>query len=106
MTQGNTPTFNVGEDLDINLPSSSKIPIEKMFMHMNVIMQMILNEMKENNVQFIDHATSLLHVVASHVWGIFLSNANKTIYVQVCFIESTMVLGNNVWTCEYSWIEK
>jgi hypothetical protein len=67
---------------------------------------MILNEMKENNVQFIDHATSLLHVVASHVWGIFLSNANKTIYVQVCFIESTMVLGNNVWTCEYSWIEK
>jgi hypothetical protein len=34
---------------------------------MNVIMHMILDEMKKNNVQFIDHAISLLHVVASDV---------------------------------------
>jgi len=34
---------------------------------MGDVMQIIINEVKEGGIQFIDHATSLLHVVASNV---------------------------------------
>ncbi len=67
MTQDDTLALNVGEKSNINLPSNLKTPTHKTFMHMNGIMQKILDEVKEGDVQFIDHATSLLHVVASHV---------------------------------------
>ncbi len=34
---------------------------------MSDIMQEIINEVKEGGVQFIDHITSLLHVIATDV---------------------------------------
>ncbi len=59
-------------DEDHNQPSSSSTSIEKMFVWMGDIMQEIINEVKKGGVQFIDHTTSLLHVIATDVQGIRL----------------------------------
>jgi hypothetical protein len=85
MTQDDTLALNVGEKSYINLPSNLKTPTHRTFMHMNVVMQEILDEVKECDVQFIDHATSLLHVVASHVRGICLSKINETMHSGMVF---------------------
>jgi len=58
---------NVEKEKDHNQPSSSSISTEKMFAQMGDIMQEIINEVKEGGVQFIDHTTSLLHVIATNV---------------------------------------
>jgi hypothetical protein len=65
--QDDTLARNVGGKSDINLPLNLKTPTHRTFMHMNATMQKILDEVKEGDVQSIDHATSLLHVVASYV---------------------------------------
>jgi hypothetical protein len=36
-------------------------------------------------IQFIDHATSLLHVVASNVWNIHLSKVNEIMHPGMVF---------------------
>jgi hypothetical protein len=41
--------------------------MEKVFARMGDIMHEIINEVKEGGVQFIDHTTSLLHVIAIDV---------------------------------------
>ncbi len=63
---------NVEKKKDHNQPSSSSIPIEKMFVQMGDIMQEIINEVKEGGIQFIDHTTSLLRVNAIDVQSICL----------------------------------
>ncbi len=47
VTQDDTPTLNVGEKSNINLSSNLKTPIERTFMHINVVMQVILDEVKK-----------------------------------------------------------
>jgi hypothetical protein len=64
---------------------------------MNVITQEILDEVKKvMYVQFIDHATSLLRVVASNVWSIFFSKANKILHQGMVFHQVNDGLGNSV----------
>jgi hypothetical protein len=43
---------------------------------MGNVMQEIINEVKEGEVQFIDHSTSLLCVIATNVQGVCLSKVN------------------------------
>jgi hypothetical protein len=52
---------------------------------MGDIMQEIINEVKEGGFQFIDHAKSLLGVVATNVQGIFLSKVNKIMHPCMVF---------------------
>ncbi len=52
---------------------------------MGDIMQEIINEIKEGGVQFIDHTTSLLHVIAIDARGIRLSKANEVMYLDMVF---------------------
>jgi hypothetical protein len=58
---------NVEKEKDHNQPSSSSTPMEKVFVRMGDIMHEIINEVKKGGVQFIDHTTSLLHVIAIDV---------------------------------------
>jgi hypothetical protein len=44
-----------------------------------------INEVKKSGVQFIDHTTSLLHVIATYVQGIHLSKANEVIHLSMVF---------------------
>jgi hypothetical protein len=71
---------NVEKEKDHNQPSSSSIPMEKMFARMGDIMQKIINEVKEGGVQLIDHTTPLLCVIATNVQGIHLFNANEIMH--------------------------
>jgi hypothetical protein len=41
--------------------------MEIVLTQMGVVMQEIINEIKEGGIQLIDHATSLLYVIASNV---------------------------------------
>ncbi len=63
---------------------------------MGDIMQEIINEVKEDEVQFIDHATSLLHVIATYVQGIHLSKVNEVVHLGMDFHWVTDGLGNLV----------
>ncbi len=58
---------NVEKKKDHNQPSNSSTSMEKTFVRMGDIMQKIINEVKKGGVQFIDHTTSLLHVIATNV---------------------------------------
>jgi hypothetical protein len=58
---------NVEKEKDHNQPSSSSTPMEKSLAQMGDIMQEIINEVKEGGVEFIDHTTSLLCVIATYV---------------------------------------
>jgi len=93
MTQDDTLALNVGEKSNINLPSNLKTPTHRTFMHINIVMQEILDEVKEGDVQFIDHATSLLHVVASHVQGMCFSKINETMHPSMVFHQVNDGLG-------------
>ncbi len=48
-------------------------------------MQEIINEVKKGGVQLIDHTTSLLHVIATNVWGIRLSKVNEVMHPSMVF---------------------
>jgi hypothetical protein len=48
-------------------------------------MQEIVNEIKESGIQVIDHATSLLCVVASNVQNIHLSKVNVIMHLSMVF---------------------
>jgi len=74
---------NVEKEKDHNQPSSSSIPMEKMFVRMGDIMQKIINEVKEGGVQLIDHTTPLLCVIATNVQGIHLFNANEIMHLDM-----------------------
>jgi hypothetical protein len=67
LTKPNDTSPNVEKKKDHNQPSSSSTSIEKTFARMGDIMQEIINEVKKGGVQFIDHTTSLLHVIATNV---------------------------------------
>jgi hypothetical protein len=62
----NDSSPNVEKENDHNQPSSSSTSTEKTFVRMGDIMQEIINEVK-GRVHFINHTTSLLHVIATYV---------------------------------------
>jgi hypothetical protein len=55
---------NVEGKKDHNQPSISNVPMEIFFAQMGDVVQKIMNEVKKGGIQLIDHATSLLCVVA------------------------------------------
>jgi len=63
---------------------------------MGDIMQEIINEIKEGGVQFIDHTTSLLHVIVTYVRGIRLSKVNEVMHPSMVFHYVNDGLGNLV----------
>jgi len=87
---------NVKKEKDHNQPSSSSISKEKALARMGDIMQEIINEVKEGGVQFIDHTTSLLHVIETNVKGIRLSKVNKVKHHGMVFHCINDGLGNSV----------
>ncbi len=58
---------NVEGEKDHNQLLISNAPMEIVFTQMGDVMQEIINEIKEDGIQLIDHATSLLRVIASNV---------------------------------------
>jgi len=58
----------------------------KMFAQMNDVMQKIINEIKEGGVQFINHTTSLLCVIATYVQSIHLSKLNEVMHLDMIFL--------------------
>jgi hypothetical protein len=58
--------------------------------------QEIINEVKEGGIQLIDHATSLLCVVASNVQSIHLSKVNEIMHLNMVFHHINDGLGNLV----------
>ncbi len=58
---------NVEKKKDHNQPSSSFTPMEKTLAQMGDIIQKIINEVKEGEVQLINHTTSLLCVITTNV---------------------------------------
>jgi hypothetical protein len=58
-------------------------------------MQEIINEVK-GGVQLIDHATSLLHVIATNVQGIHLSKVNEVMHLVMVFHCVNDGLGNSM----------
>jgi hypothetical protein len=70
---------------DHNQLSSSSTSMEKTLVQMGDIMQEIINEVKEGGVQLIDHTTSLLHVIATNVRGIYLSKVNEVMHFDMVF---------------------
>jgi len=87
---------NVEKKKDHNQPSSSSTSTEKMLARMGDIMQEIINEVKEGGVQFIDHTTSLLCVIATNVRGICLSKVNEIMHHGMVFHYINGGLGNLV----------
>jgi len=79
-----------------NQPSSSSASMEKMFARMGDIMQEIINEIKKGGVQFIDHTTSLLRVIAIDVRNICLSKVNEVMHPNMVFHCVNDGLGNSV----------
>jgi hypothetical protein len=63
---------------------------------MGDVMQEIINEVKEGGVQFIDHTTSLLHVIAIDVSSIRLSKVNEVMHLDMVFHCINDGLGNSV----------
>jgi hypothetical protein len=63
---------------------------------MGDIMQEKINEVKEGGVQFIDHTTSLLHVIAIDVRSIHLSKVNEVMHSSTEFHCVNDGLGNSV----------
>jgi hypothetical protein len=59
-------------------------------------MQEIINEMKEGEVQLINHTTSLLRVIATDVRGIHLSKVNEVMHPDMVFHCVNDGLGNSV----------
>ncbi len=92
----NDTSPNVEKEKDHNQPSSSSTSMEKAFVQMGDIMQEIINEVKENGVQLIDHTTSLLRVIATDVRGICLSKVNEVIHPDMVFHCVNDGLGNSV----------
>jgi hypothetical protein len=80
LVRPNDTSPNVEKKEDHNQPSSSSTSTEKMLTRMGDIMQEIINEVKEGGVQFIDHTTSLLCVIATNVQGIHLSKVNEVMH--------------------------
>jgi uncharacterized coiled-coil protein SlyX len=76
---------NVEKEKDHNQPSSSSTPTEKMLARMGDKMQEIINEVKESGVQFIDHTTSLLRVIAINIRSIHLSKSNEVMHPNMVF---------------------
>jgi len=76
---------NVEKEKDHNQPSNSSTPMEKTLVQMGDIMQEFINEVKEDEVQFIDHATSLLRVIAKYIQGIHLSKVNEVVHLGMVF---------------------
>jgi hypothetical protein len=62
----NDTSPNVEKEENHNQPSSSSTPTKKTLDRMGGIMQEIINKIKEG-VEFINHTTSLLHVIATNV---------------------------------------
>jgi hypothetical protein len=58
---------NVGKKKDHNQHSSSSSPTKKTFVQMGDIMQEIINEIKKDGIQLIDHTTSLLCLIVTDV---------------------------------------
>ncbi len=63
---------------------------------MGNIMQEIINEVKEGEVQLIDHTTSLLRVIATGVRSIHLSKVNEVMCPSMVFHCVNDGLGNLV----------
>jgi hypothetical protein len=81
----NDTSPNIEKKRDHNEPSSSSTPTEKTLARMGDIIQEIINEVKEVGVQLIDHATSLLHVIAIDVRGVHLSKASDVMHPNMVF---------------------
>jgi hypothetical protein len=84
----------VEKEKNHNQPSSSSTSTKKTFIWMGDIMQEIINEVKEGGVQLVDHTTSLLHVIATYVWG--FSKVNEVMYPDMVFHCVNDGLGNSV----------
>jgi hypothetical protein len=89
-------SFNVEKNKYHNQHSSSSIPTKKMFIRMGDIMQEIINEVKEGGVQFIDHTTSLLCVIAIDVQNICVSKVNEVMHFNMVFHSINDGLGNSM----------
>jgi hypothetical protein len=76
---------NVEGNKDDNQPSISNAPTKKALAQINDVVQEIINEVKEGGIQLIDHATSLLCVVASNVQNIHLSKVNEIMRLGMVF---------------------
>jgi hypothetical protein len=63
---------------------------------MGDIMQEIINEVKEGGVQHINHTTSLLRVIVTHVGSIRLSKVNEVMHLVMVFHCPNDGLGNSV----------
>jgi hypothetical protein len=63
---------------------------------MGDIMQEIINDIKEGEVQLIDHTTSLLRVIATNVRDIHLSKANEVVHLGMVFHCVSDGLSNSV----------
>jgi hypothetical protein len=71
-------------------------PTKKMFVRMGDIMQEIINEVKKGGVQFINHTTSLLRVIAIDVRNICLSKVNELMHFNMVFHCVTDGFGNSL----------
>jgi len=69
--------------------------MEIILAQMGDVMQEIINEIK-GGVQFIDHATSLLCVIASNVWNICLSEMNEILHSSMVFHHINDGLNNSM----------
>jgi hypothetical protein len=76
---------NVERKKDHNQPSISNVPVERTFAQMGDFAQKIINEVKKGEIQFINHATSLLCVIASIVRNICLSKLNGIMHPSMVF---------------------
>jgi hypothetical protein len=70
---------------DHNQPLISNAPTKKALAQIGDVVQEIINEVKEGGIQVIDHATSLLCVVASNVQNIHLSKVNEIMHLSMMF---------------------
>jgi hypothetical protein len=87
---------NVEGKKNHNQPSISNIPMERIFAQMGDVVQKIINEVKQGGIQLIDHATSLLCVVASIVQSICLSKLNGIMHPSMVFHRIKDGLGNSM----------
>jgi hypothetical protein len=69
---------------------------------MDGVVQEIINEVKECGIQFIIHATSLLHVIASNVRSTCLSKVNEIMHPNMVFHHVNDGLSNLVH-CMKGW---
>jgi hypothetical protein len=70
--------------------------MEKAFAQLVTTMQEIINECKENDVTFCEHATSHMRILTCNICNIHLTKANAFLHPRLMLQHVEDGLGNNV----------